>query len=194
MFSKIRVITAALAIALGAAVAYAQQPSNPTLQNQTPDPKERQAPFGPGDGRGFGRGQGRAFGRERGPRGLFDPRLMRELNLTDDQRRQIGDLLAGSFESTKTQREELRGLMEKRTQGTLTPDDEARARTLREQIQISMKDSESKIASVLTAGQKTKLEELMKERRENRERFRGRHGERSNPGTQPTPKPSTPNN
>jgi len=182
-----RIFMAGLVMAICTTAASAQQQPN-TTQNQTSETKEQQGR------RGFG-GQGRAFGRERGPRGLFDPRVLRELNLTDDQQRQIGQIVSANFENTKSQREQLHELMEKRRAGTLTADDEARAKTLREQLQTSMKDSETKIAAVLTTEQKAKLEEIMKERRQSRERFRDRRREGSPPldqTTSPSQKPTNP--
>jgi periplasmic protein CpxP/Spy len=192
MLYRIKVFTASLAVALCAAMGYAQQQPN-TTQNQTPETKAQQRRYERADGRGFGQGQGRSF-RERGPRGLFDPRLISELNLTDDQQRQIGQIVSSNFENTKTQREQLHELMQKRMAGTLTPDDEARAKTLREQLQSSMKDGETKIAAVLTPEQKTKLEEIIKERRENRRFGDRRRGVPGGPdrGNSRTQKPSSP--
>lgn len=187
MSFRMKSFSASLAIAMFATVGLAQQPQTQT-PNQKPDTQERQRPFGRGESRGFRDGHG--------PSGLFDPRLMRELNLTDAQRQQIQTIVQQNFDSSSEQREEMRQLIEKKMQGTLSADDEARLRTLREQRQASMKDTESKIAAVLTTEQKTKVEEIMKERREKREQFRGRRGgfPPSNQSTQPTQKPTvTPN-
>ena len=188
MFSRVNFFAACVAIVLSAVVGYAQQQPNPD-QNQAPETNQRQRPFGPREGRGFRRGPGRD--------GMFGPEVLRQLNLTEDQQKQIHTIIQQNFESTKTQRDELRQLGEKRSQGTLTAEEEARARTLREQLQSSMKESQSKIAALLTADQKTKLEEIMKERRENRERFGNRHRGGFPTPNQPNPpaqKPTTPNN
>ena len=119
---------------------------------------------------------------------------LRELNLTDDQKQQIQKITEANFESTKTQREELRQLMQKRFQGTLTAEEQARAKTLHEQMQTSMKDTESKIAAILTPEQKAKLEELMKERKANHDGFGRRGGFRKERGerNQSTPPPANP--
>src|SRR5437773_6580405 len=98
MSFKTKISTSSLAMVLLATTGFAQQQQNQT-PGQTPEVKEDQRPFG--------RGQARGFQRERGPRGLFDPRLMRELNLTDDQRQQIGQIVANNFENTKAQHEQL---------------------------------------------------------------------------------------
>src|SRR6266496_1937830 len=65
-----------------------------------------------------------------------------------NQTQQIQKIREANFESTKTQREELQQLMQKRFQGTLTAEEQARAKTLHEQVQASMKDTESKIAAI----------------------------------------------
>ena len=163
------------------AVVSAQQPS-------TQNPAE-----GPGR---MGRGEGRGFRRGPGPGGNFGPRLLEQLNLTDDQKKQIRTAIGQTFESNKATREELRQLGEKRRQGTLSADDETRARTLHQQMRSSMADTETKIAAVLTAEQKAKAEQLVKERKTEGERSGGkRRGPgRGQPGqgTPPAQKPSNP--
>lgn len=168
-----------LMIVLGAVV----QAQQPTTQN----PAE-------GSGR-MERGEGRGFRREPGPGGGFGPRVLRELNLTEDQKQQVRTIIQQSFASSKAAREELRQLGEKRRQGTLTADEETRARTLHEQMRASMKDTETKMAAVLTAEQKTKVAELMKKREAKHERFGGpRRGLRGQPGqgNPPAQRPSNP--
>ena len=190
MLTRTKLFGASLALALLAVVGatcLAQQPQNQT-QNQSP---------GAGGPPPFGRGgPGR---RGHGPRGPGGPGMLglaalRELNLTDDQKQQIQKITEANFESTKTQREELRQLMQKRFQGTLTAEEQARAKTLHEQMQASMKDTESKIAAILTPEQKAKLEELRKERKANHDAFGRRGGFRKErgPRNQSTPPPANP--
>jgi len=190
MLTRTKLFGASLALALLAVVGatcLAQQPQNQT-QNQSP---------GAGGPPPFDRGgPGR---RGHGPRGPGGPGMLglaalRELNLTDDQKQQIQKITEANFESTKTQREELRQLMQKRFQGTLTAGEQARAKTLHEQMQTSMKDTESKIAAILTPEQKAKLEELMKERKANHDGFGRRGGFRKERGerNQSTPSPANP--
>ena len=143
----------------------------------------------------MGRGEGRGFRSGPGPGGNFGPRLLEQLNLTADQKKQIRSAIEQSFESNKATREELRQLGEKRRQGTLSADDEARARTLHEQMRSSMADTETKIAAVLTAEQKAKAEQLIKERKTEFERFGGRRrGGPGQPGqgNPPAQKPNPP--
>ncbi len=51
--------------------------------------------------------------------------MMRELNLTEEQREQSRAIMQRRLESTKSQREELFKLREKRIAGTFTAEDEA---------------------------------------------------------------------
>jgi Spy/CpxP family protein refolding chaperone len=187
MSLRTKIFNASLALGLFAVISgtgLAQQPQNQD-KGQSPEINGPQRPFGRGEGRGFRRGHGHGFGRG----------LMQELNLTDDQKQQVRSIIQQNMESTKAQREELRQLGEKRSQGTLTAEDQARARTLHEQMRASMKDTHSKIATVFTAEQRTRLEELRKERKANHERFGERRGgfrgqpDRGNP---PTQKPANP--
>lgn len=162
-------------------VISAQQPS-------TQDPGA-----GPGQIR---RGEGRGFRHGPGPGGNFGPRLLEQLNLTADQKKQIHAAIEQAFESNKATREELRQLGEKRRQGTLSADDEARAKTLHQQMRASMGDTEMKIAAVLTAEQKAKAEQLIKERKGEVERFGGRRRGagrgQPGPGNPPAQNPSSP--
>lgn len=187
MLTRTKLFSASLALALLAVVGatcLAQQPQNQT-QNQSPG-----AGGPPPSGRG---GPGRRGQGPGGP-GVLGPGALRELNLTDDQKQQIQKIREANFESTKTQREELRQLMQKRFQGTLTAEEQARAKTLHEQMQATMKDTESRIAAILTPEQKAKLEELMKERKANHDGFGRRDGFRKERGqrNQSTPPPAKP--
>jgi Spy/CpxP family protein refolding chaperone len=167
MFIRTKLTFAALSLGLlttFGAIAQAQQPQ-PSTQNQTP---------GTEAGRRFGRKEGRAFRRGPSPGGNFGPRVLRELNLNDDQRKQVRGIVEQTFAGNKSVREELQQLGEKRRQGTLSAEDQARAKTLHQQIRASMRDTEMKLAAVLTAEQKAKAEELRKARKANHERLGGR--------------------
>jgi Spy/CpxP family protein refolding chaperone len=96
-------------------------------------------------------------------------RLMSELNLSEQQRQQRRAIMERRLESTKVQREELFRLGDKRKAGTFTPEDEARAKALHQELRSSMETVRSEMAAVLTAEQRAKLEELNKERKQRRE-------------------------
>jgi len=100
---------------------------------------------------------------------------LRQLNLTDAQKQQAQALRRENFERNRAVREELRQLLQKRQEGTLTDTDQARARELRQQLQQSRQNIRGQIAGLLTEEQRIKLHEMRKNRRENRERF-GRRG------------------
>jgi Spy/CpxP family protein refolding chaperone len=161
MFLRNKLTLAGLVLlaALGAAV-QAQQPQ-PSTQNQTPGNETRR----------FGRGEER-----RGMRRLGRTPLgaLRELNLSDDQKQQVGSIMERNFESTKTLREELRTLGQKRFDGTLTPEEQARAKELHQQMAQSMQTAMTELTGILTAEQKARLEELRKDEG----RRGGRHGRR----------------
>ena len=183
MFLRTKLKSTALTLGLliaFATVGLAQQPS-------TQNPAEGPARIGRGERHGRGPGAGGGFGL----------RLLRELNLSNDQKQQVRTIVQQSFAGSKATREELRQLVDKRRQGTLTTEEEARARTLHQQMRASMKDTETKIASLLTAEQKAKAEELRKERKTNREEFggprrglRGRAGQENPPAQKPSNPPS----
>lgn len=101
----------------------------------------------------------------------------RELNLTEEQRQQQRAILQRQLSNTKAQREELFNLREKRIAGTFAPEDEARARALREEIRNSMMSMRSEIENILTAEQRLKLEQLKTEHKGRRGQMRERRRE-----------------
>jgi protein CpxP len=154
-----------LAFGVGAFATFAQEPQSQTVPR--PDGtlgrdriermeghRERQERRGGIEGH---KGRGR-----RGGMG----HLMRELNLTEEQRNQSRAIMQRRLEGTKLQREELLKLREKRIAGTFTAEDEARAKALHQEIRTAMAGIRVEMAGVLTAEQKAKLEELKTERKE----------------------------
>jgi Spy/CpxP family protein refolding chaperone len=146
-------LTLALSASFGA-FAYAQQ-------TPTPPPDH-----------GFGKPHNRMGER---PEGMGGMRFFRELDLTDAQKQQARAIMERYEATNKPLREELRGLRQQKDQGTLTAEGEARAKTLRSQLFESSKNLRSELLAILTPDQRTKLEQLEKEhkndpRREKRER------------------------
>lgn len=137
-----------------AAFALAQQPRQSSTTGA--DPKGRAERLERGGG--FGRHAGL---RHRG--GMR--RLLRELNLTDEQRQQARAIMQRRLASTKSQREELFRLREKRIAGTFTADDEARAKALRQEMRASMEGVRAEMEALLTAEQKARLDQLKQERK-----------------------------
>ena len=147
-------------------LAFAQQPQTPATQDGADrgDKIERMERHRERVGRRDGM-RGREGREGVGRRGGGLRRIMRELNLTEEQRQQSRAIMQRRLSSTKSQREELFNLREKRIAGTFTAADEARAKALHQEIRTAMEGVRTEMAGVLTAEQKAKLEELKKERK-----------------------------
>ncbi len=155
-----RTLLASLGLTLSlAAGSAAQQPQN------VPAPGEPGRPESIERMRREQRGPGGEHRRSHGP-GLF--KLEGELALTDAQKEQLRAIHQRQFESTKSLREELFTLREKRRAGTLTEDDGVRARTLHQEMRASMETVKNEVESILTPAQRAKVEELKLERKEGR--------------------------
>ena len=165
-----RVTAGAALLALSAAAGFAQNP---------PAPKQGE---GPREAKRMGR-----MGRRHAPDGPREGRLgLGRLNLSDAQREQLRGIesrYAGGF---RTRRDELHALGQSRRQtgGTLTAEQEARARQLREELRADAERMRAEMRAVLTDEQRTQLqaarEELRQQRdlrRERREEFRERREE-----------------
>lgn len=162
---KLTVVIGSLAIVLTGMVAVAagQEPQTPNAAQNV-----RRSQRGP---------LARRMMRRRARRGAMG--ALRALNLTDAQKEQARQIMRANFESTKTQRQELAQLRRQFREGTLTDDQKAKAKELREQLRASRQNTRTQLAALLTAEQKTKLDEMIKNRRENRGRF-GRRGPMAN--------------
>jgi Spy/CpxP family protein refolding chaperone len=157
--------TAALAalLALPAAAGLAQTTNAPQTQDQT------QPPFGRRAGR-IGR-RGPADNPMRGERG--ERRLLRDLNLTDEQRRQLRDIEARYAQTLRPEREELRKLVEtRRGGGTLTTEQQARAEQLREEMRADAGRMRAEIQNVLTPEQRQQIQQRRDELKQRGEQFR----------------------
>ena len=154
-----KAIIAGLVFAIGSfgAVVVAQQPqvNNPAVTTQSP--RARMA---------------RRMMRRRA--GMRKFRALRQLNLTDQQKQQARTIIQTNRHSNQAQREELRQLMQQRRAGTLDATGEARAKELRGELRVKRESAHTQLAAILTPEQRAKLEEMRKERRANREKFRAR--------------------
>ena len=162
MFEKIRLSSAALiaVLSVSGAVVVAQDQQPPTTG--TPQIQKQN--------------RGDRLERRAKKRHMRGQRLggLRGLDLTDQQKEQARAIMRANFESNKAQIEELKQLRQKGRDG-LSDADKARAKELHNQLRESRLSARNQMSSLLTAEQKTKLEERMKNRRERRERF-GRRG------------------
>jgi len=161
MFLRRKLTVSALILGLGAgsATAWAQQ-----SQSTTPGASTQQ-PAQPPESAGLPR-RGE---RRRGKGGR--QRALAEMNLTDGQKQQVRTIIQTQAQNTRPQREELRQLMQQWRTGTLTPEGQARAKDLRQQLMESRKGVHTRMQNVLTAEQKIKLKEMRELRRANHQRF-----------------------
>lgn len=164
MFSRKRLPAVMSIVLASGAIAFAQQPQSPAPDGSMRPDRMRQR-----EGRGLGK-----MGRQRA--GEF--RAMHELSLTEDQRLQQRAIAERYVETIKSKREELFKLRDKRMQGTVSADDEARAKALRQEIDNSRHSMHTEIEGILTPEQRTKLEQIKTERKLRHEEMRKRHKER----------------
>ena len=158
--------TVTLAFAIAAFTTFASAQNTTTQPQDSADKQQRneRGEFGK-------RGGGRRFGREGHGRG-GDKMMMREfsrLNLTDAQKAQIKSLTEASRAANQGTFQELRGLMMKKRDGSITADEQARLETLREQSKMSAEQTNSSIMSLLTAEQRAQLDQMKAERKQKME-------------------------
>ena len=162
---------AGLMVALAAslsAVAFAQ-----TSAPQTGTPND--APHGR-----FGKmGRRGGMGKHDGEGRPMPGRLLERLNLTDAQRTQLREIESRYSQNSKAQRDELRGIHELRRQGsTLTPEQQARAEQLRNELHESAARMHGEILAQLTTEQRDQLKQMREEFGARRERRREGREER----------------
>ncbi|MGA9993836.1 MAG: Spy/CpxP family protein refolding chaperone [Pyrinomonadaceae bacterium] len=146
-------VTLCVIFTCGAAAFAQQQTQQPT--GEATIQQERQ--------QSMGRLGKRPGGRGGGMHGMG--RIISELNLTDAQKQQAHAIFERYGANSQTQRTELRQLMQKRGEGTLTADDELRAKTLRKEMHDSMQNMRTELSGILTPEQRTQLEQIEKERK-----------------------------
>jgi len=116
--------------------------------------------------------------------------LRRQLDLTDAQREQLRALRQSGRGADEDERAELRELRRLRRQGgTLSPEQQARAQALREQLRASGEARRQQFLSVLTPEQRAQLEQQRSEMRGRREERRQRREEFRQRRTEQTPQP-----
>lgn len=110
----------------------------------------------------------RKFGRRgHGPAGERGPgmRALGRLNLTEAQRTQIRSINEATRQRTETQRAELRQIFETyRGGGQPTAEQQARAEQLQNELRAAREGANQQIMNVLTAEQRTQLEQWKQER------------------------------
>jgi Spy/CpxP family protein refolding chaperone len=159
--------------ALAIPAASAQTPPAPQGQNQT------QPPFG----RRMGKGMGGRHSGENPMRGEHeDRRALRDLNLTDAQRQQLRDIEKRYAQTFRADREEMRKLMEARRSGTaLTPEQETRAKQLRDELRANAERMRAEIQNILTPEQRQQLQQRRDEMKQRGDQFKQRRRDKSAP-------------
>lgn len=112
-------------------------------------------------------------------------RMLREsLNLTAQQLEQQKAIRQRHFAATKSLRQELFDLREKRLAGTFTPEDQQRVRALRMEMRTAMSGMHEEVLATLTPEQKAQLETLKQQRQQRRQQMMQRRQEflRTRPG------------
>lgn len=176
-------ITLAFAmITLTALVSAQEKTTTPSTDStQTQDKIERRGHGRKGEGRGMG-------GRHHGPRG--PERMLRglhKLDLSDTQREQVRTIMESKRAGFETTREQLRELGRAKRDGAITAEQEAKFKELRAQMKQNAEAVHQQVLDVLTADQRTRLEQMKQEMQQRREEFRRNGGGRR--GAPPADKP-----
>ena len=163
MLRKLLPSCLALLFGLGT-VATAQETQPPKPGEPTQATRRARLPRGFHAGPRRGGRQGRGFARN--------------LNLTEDQQKLAQSIRQKYFAATKTHREQLFQLREKRLAGTFTAEDQERAKALRQEMMTAMRGMREESLGVLTPEQRTQRDSLREEHRQRREEIRQRRQER----------------
>lgn len=156
MFSA---IAAGFAVVSFSAFASAQQQD--TMTNQTPDAAQKQ------ERPEHGRGGGDRFGKGEGHGGKMGMREFAQLNLTDAQKQQIGEIMKANRKTENPQDfEEMRRLSQAKRDGVITAEQTEKLKAFKQQMRQNMEQTRQQIMAILTAEQRTQFEKLQQERRE----------------------------
>lgn len=123
--------------------------------------------------RGERHGRGDSFGRH-GGRGGFG---LRGIDLTDAQREQLRQIHEANKPS-EAQMTEMRTLHEAKRNGTLTADQEARLKAIREEGRQKAESVRAQVMNLLTPEQKAQLEQRKQEMKQRRDQMREQRKQR----------------
>lgn len=161
--------TAALTLAVGAFSTFATaQTSDGTSESGTVQKQERR------EGKRFGKRGGRGEGMrgEKRGGGKFGMRGLRGLNLTDEQKEQVRNIMETNRAANQASREEFRTLRQARRGGTLDATQQARLKALKDQMKQNAEAIQTQVLAILTADQRTQLEQQKEEMRNRRQERR----------------------
>ena len=143
----------------------------------------------PQQGAAQSEGQGRRMRgmRRRMRRRAQGMRALGRLNLTDAQKERMRSIHEGARQGTQAKREELRQIfMTSRQGGRLTPEQETRAKQLRNELRETRKRTHNEALGVLTTDQRAQLDKMKQEHKARREEMRGQREQmREDKGRQP---------
>ena len=159
--------TSFVAVAAFATFAAAQDTTAPQSSDSVaPQPKTER---GYGNREGFGRGK---FGKE-GRGGKHGDEMMmgalRQLNLTDTQKTQIKSVMDSNRAANQGTHEEVRGLMMKQRDGSITADEQSKLKEYRAQGKADAEKTHSAILAILTPEQRTQLDQMKEQMKEKRQ-------------------------
>lgn len=171
-FKFISTLTVAGLIAAFSSLSTAQETK---AEAPTTAPNKAERPFKKGHRGGFGQFGGKGFaGKMHGRHGVRG--LMRGIELTEAQKEQMRSIREAN-KPDQAIMDEFRSLRKAKHDGTLTADQEARIKTLREQTHAKGKAVHEQMMNVLTAEQKAQIEKNKLEMRERHEQFRQKREE-----------------
>lgn len=162
----ISAITLALSIGTFSTFVAAQDSSS---ANNQQDSTKREGKL---ERRGEGRrgDKGMRGGKHGGDRMMMG--ALRQLNLTDAQKAQVKTIFENN-KSNQAGREEMRGLMQKKRDGSLTEQEQARFKELKNQKRASAEQTHNAVLAVLTAEQRAQLDQIKQEMRQRHDERKG---------------------
>ncbi len=175
-FQRLVLVSIGLILSMSAVVAAQQTPSSSTEEPGNIVNTNRVR------AQGLRKRGPRARKRMLGPRKLDRlARLNPQLNLSQEQRALGRSIAQRNLAATKTQREQLFQMRQKRMEGSFTDEDKARAQSLRQEIRSTMQNMRAEMRNILTAEQRTQLEAFRAQRKQRREEFLNRRKELRSP-------------
>lgn len=105
-------------------------------------------------------------------------RSLRAIDLTETQKTQIKSLMETNWASFQSTNEELKGLMMKRREGTLTSDDQTRLEQFKNERKAAAEQMKITIMGLLTPEQTAKLDQMKAEREQRMQERKQRWQER----------------
>ncbi len=164
-FKRKFISTVGLALAVGTFSTFVAAQDSSTTNQTDSTRKERKFERRAG-GEGWRGGKGMRGGKHGSDRMMMG--ALRRLNLTDAQKAQVKTI----FESNKpnqAQREEMRGLVQKKRDGSITEQEQARFKEIKTQMRASAEQTHNTVLAILTAEQRTQLDQMKQEMRQRRE-------------------------